>query len=217
MPIQFNCSGCGQAIEVDSEFAGRLVACPFCHATVEAPSESRLVTPPVATPSPPPAPGTPPPLPQPLPYRPATLPPVTSGMPPGAPQRDDGAKFCTMAFVIGLLLLPLPCLIGVVAASQTELMDPNVMQSIQTRPQVEQQEEFARIFAQWGKDHAGMAYTMAALTGLLTLAGIVTGIVGLARGWTRRWQGILGLVLSITCGACGTLSPLVLSNLPATP
>ena len=42
MSIQFHCPGCRQPIEVDREWAERLVACPYCRQTVTAPAESDL-------------------------------------------------------------------------------------------------------------------------------------------------------------------------------
>jgi hypothetical protein len=43
LAIQFECSGCGKAIEVDDDLAGRLVACPYCQTTVRAPAQGTLV------------------------------------------------------------------------------------------------------------------------------------------------------------------------------
>jgi hypothetical protein len=40
MPIQFECSGCGQPIEVDDEHAGKSAACPYCQRVVTVPSAS---------------------------------------------------------------------------------------------------------------------------------------------------------------------------------
>jgi hypothetical protein len=42
MAIQFHCPGCRQPVEVDDEWAGKLVACPYCRRTVTAPAESLL-------------------------------------------------------------------------------------------------------------------------------------------------------------------------------
>lgn len=42
MVIQFSCPGCQQPIEVDGEWAGQHVACPFCQRVVTAPTESTL-------------------------------------------------------------------------------------------------------------------------------------------------------------------------------
>ncbi|RJP40604.1 MAG: hypothetical protein C4547_02565 [Phycisphaerales bacterium] len=42
MAIRFSCPGCKQPLEVDDEWAGKLVACPFCRNTVTAPEESTL-------------------------------------------------------------------------------------------------------------------------------------------------------------------------------
>lgn len=44
MAIQFNCPGCRQPVEVDDEWAGQHVACPFCQRVVTAPNESTIRT-----------------------------------------------------------------------------------------------------------------------------------------------------------------------------
>ena len=40
MPIQFNCEGCRQPIEVDDEAANMRACCPFCSAVVQVPAVS---------------------------------------------------------------------------------------------------------------------------------------------------------------------------------
>lgn len=42
MSIRFQCQSCSQPIEVDDEWAGKTVACPFCSATINAPDQSTL-------------------------------------------------------------------------------------------------------------------------------------------------------------------------------
>jgi hypothetical protein len=42
MAIRFQCGSCSQPIEVDDEWASKLVACPYCRKTVAAPAESAL-------------------------------------------------------------------------------------------------------------------------------------------------------------------------------
>jgi hypothetical protein len=42
MAIRFRCGACSQPIEVDDEWASKMVACPFCHKTITAPTESTL-------------------------------------------------------------------------------------------------------------------------------------------------------------------------------
>jgi len=42
MAIHFHCPSCAQPIEIDDEWAGKLVACPYCRNTVSAPAESTL-------------------------------------------------------------------------------------------------------------------------------------------------------------------------------
>lgn len=44
MVVQFSCPGCQQPIEVDPEWAGQHVACPFCQRVVTAPTESTITS-----------------------------------------------------------------------------------------------------------------------------------------------------------------------------
>lgn len=45
MAIQFQCVACAKPIEIDDEWAGRLVECPYCHETITAPAFSMSSTP----------------------------------------------------------------------------------------------------------------------------------------------------------------------------
>ncbi|MCP4594465.1 MAG: hypothetical protein GY842_27355 [bacterium] len=45
MTIQFQCPACAQPIEIDPEWAGQAVACPYCRKSVAAPRESTFQTP----------------------------------------------------------------------------------------------------------------------------------------------------------------------------
>ena len=45
MSIQFTCVSCGKAVEIDDEWALRLVECPYCHDTITAPGRSTLRAP----------------------------------------------------------------------------------------------------------------------------------------------------------------------------
>lgn len=49
MAIQFFCSACGQAIEVDDSAAGVAVTCPYCRKVVVAPAQTDLSKPPVVS------------------------------------------------------------------------------------------------------------------------------------------------------------------------
>jgi hypothetical protein len=66
MAIRFSCPSCRQPIEVDDNWAGQTVACPYCRRVVTAPAQSSWPPPviPVAAPAtggiaPPPPPGIP--------------------------------------------------------------------------------------------------------------------------------------------------------------
>ena len=40
MVVQFKCPGCGQPVEVDDEWSGKQVGCPFCERLISAPAQS---------------------------------------------------------------------------------------------------------------------------------------------------------------------------------
>ena len=42
MTIRFHCGSCSQPIEVDDEWASKIVACPYCRKTVSAPAASTI-------------------------------------------------------------------------------------------------------------------------------------------------------------------------------
>ncbi|MCH7700069.1 MAG: hypothetical protein IID37_00140 [Planctomycetes bacterium] len=76
MDVRFQCPACDQPIEVDGEWAGAAVACPYCQKTVTAPASSTF------------QPNVPPPTAQPLAGAPAAYPGVAtpgvySAIPPG--------------------------------------------------------------------------------------------------------------------------------------
>jgi endogenous inhibitor of DNA gyrase (YacG/DUF329 family) len=43
MTIQFQCASCGNPIEIDDEWGGKAVACPYCRKSVTAPMDSTFV------------------------------------------------------------------------------------------------------------------------------------------------------------------------------
>ncbi len=45
MAIRFQCSSCSQPIEVDDDWASKVVACPYCRSTSTAPDESTVTDP----------------------------------------------------------------------------------------------------------------------------------------------------------------------------
>lgn len=80
MDVRFQCPACDQPIEVDGEWAGAAVACPYCQKTVTAPAASTF------------QPNVPPPTAQPLAGAPGAYPGVAtpgvySAIPPGGRNR----------------------------------------------------------------------------------------------------------------------------------
>lgn len=191
MAIQFYCSGCGQAIEVDDEYAKRLIACPFCHATVEAPAASALIRP-QAVPSTPALPGT----------FVGSPPPLGHSLTPAIPVRNP-AWLCTLGFICGLALPLNSCLGLVLFASQSGFVPK--LKDLQERQKADtpaQQAMLLEELQKWPKEHPGTNALVTILMFGLVIGGLSTSIAGLIKARTRKWQAIVGLVLCGLCGSC---------------
>jgi hypothetical protein len=110
MTIQFQCPACEQPIEVDAEWASRLVACPYCHKTVTAPADSTL------------APGMATPTASPLSTSPGSPATVELLQRPGATRTNPFAPWALG--LSGLSLLAFVCLSMYTAAKMLDLVGP---------------------------------------------------------------------------------------------
>jgi hypothetical protein len=193
MAIQFYCSGCGQAIEVDDEFANRPIACPFCHATVEAPATSQLDRP---------APATAAPLPTAAFPGAAPAAPGLYGPGPGAaPGRSNPAWLCTVGMLCGLGV-PLVMVIWLLLVfNQPEVR--NQIQALESqRADVQAQSAaLAEQAKKWTEEYPGASLMISLTLVALVIGGLATSLAGLIRARTRRWQAVIGLLI---CGCCAT-------------
>jgi len=108
MAIRFPCGACAQPIEVDDEWAMRQVACPYCHTTITAPSESTLGDPtsiPAATPLGPPE---------------AVATNVSSTQIGGAPLKNRNHLAIVAAVLVGLSLV---CFLGFASIMSSHAAD----------------------------------------------------------------------------------------------
>lgn len=212
MAIQFICSGCRQPIEVDPEWAGQTVMCPYCRYVQTAPAESTFRPEAVRPASPvrPPVPGeadgafgtvAPPP---PAGSRPTWPPAVT-----GAPAEPDSLGRASA--VLGVLAWCL--LIGGLAIALPLFRD--AMESV--RPllkssggAVSEQELNRKLEAHiQEKMMTDAAFRVRAVKASLVVllaeacgvAGLIVGLVGLGRRRARRAATVLGLVV------CGLFLP----------
>lgn len=201
MTIQFQCSGCRQPIEIDDEWGGKQVACPYCRRTITAPEFSTLEDVgdvPVAQPA---APSISDPA--------ADLrepPPVPAGHAPWPPASPGAAGSGTIAVVALVLTLGfVACTIayvGIMNAHMDELSSVLDPETIETNP-----------FGAWSKflqeEYGGrppgwmLALSALMFGGLaLWVAALVCSIIAL-RGSTRRGMALACL---LTCAIWPLLS-----------
>lgn len=193
MAIRFQCAACSQPIEVDDEWAMRLVACPYCRRTVTAPRESFLPEVseiPTAKPS-----GT---------HAWAGQEIVTASPPPVYIQRGPSMALrrnhvgtaaavlagLAIAFVVAFLLVTRP--------HQTELLElSRTMQTGGFGQMMKAQQEM--IDKNGGRLPSWM--TMMILCelagGMVWFAALICGLIGLRGVYDRRDKAIIALVI---CG-----------------
>lgn len=225
MAIQFKCSSCGRAIEVDDEFAGREAQCPYCDAVISVPQRSALDEP--ATPPPPPvqpiagdeasftaAPDEPPPPPSDwdAPVAPPGVPAPLRGMRPDEDagpaslhvgpiedQRTRSARRLGIAsFILGLFaLLTFLTVLCVVVALLLQMTRENP-EMVSLGP--EQAQEFQRRVEQMP---GAVWITIGGLLGsLAAVIGLPMGIVSLVRCQRRNALAWTGVVLTGCCVLC---------------
>lgn len=198
MAIQFRCTGCGQAIEVDDDFAGRLVGCPFCHSSVQAPSASQAIPQPVPQATPMGAPA------QPFP------PPPPFGAMPGAAMAapDPAARWCTIGLICGILAWITPFLMLMTMISQTNLLQDIQRLQSTNADQKALQEEINNAMKRWGEEHPGVVASFTLVMGAMIIAGLAASIVGLIRARRRKVQAVIGVIMCGICAMCGVMNML---------
>jgi hypothetical protein len=198
MPIQFQCPGCTEPIEVDAEWALKPVTCPYCRRTVTAPAESTLPDPtrmPVAQPlsGPPPggldASGQPMSVPMGEPYQAMSGPSVTT-----AAAGSSRNRVAIAGFVMGLIGVFLLFGASVIMA----VHDDDIMALQGTGSEVSNPLEMnQRMLEHFGGTMPGWIYLMSfAFLGAipLILAGLVCSAIGL-RSRVRRGYAVAGVVV----------------------
>lgn len=195
MAIRFQCSACSQPIEVDDEWAQKLVTCPYCCKTVTAPAESALPEPaeiPTATRLDQPGPGV-------IPVH-----PVEPTAPVTPRSNVMGKVAFGLAFAV-VVLIGLYCIIG--SAYRAEL-EPLVQPDRSFSEQMQAFQEYAA--SRGGMPPTWMmAMSLLSVTAALVwVAALVCGIVGVCRTTNRSWAiaalVVTGLTPLLFC--CGGLA-----------
>jgi hypothetical protein len=196
MAIQFQCPSCGQPIEIDDEWAGQEVSCPFCRKVVTAPANSTWH----ATRIPQAAPLVLPPPPFGVPGDQLT----PTGVPLAARRTKSFAMWACLLSATGWLLLIVTMMAGarVLSPILEQVHDPSLDVGQQQQRLIEAvQKETARN----PKPFFGMA--VASMTGLGCLMGaLVVSIVGLTRREMNVAVGIGTIILSVLPLFCVCLS-----------
>lgn len=180
MPIQFACTTCGKPIEIDDEFAGQAVTCPYCRNVMQAPARSANSEAPNAIHE---SPGP-------------------SGASSAVPHLFTGPQptnwFASASLICAILMLLSLCLGMAGAAKVMKQIAPDM------KLQPNQMEQVANQAAK-----EPMVMTSSALMLLASVLGVIFAILGLTRRTGRRWQAIVGLVLCGLMLACGCLNIVV--------
>jgi len=201
MAIQFICPGCGQPIEVDDEYAGRLVGCPFCQTAAEAPAATTL---------PPPGQAASATVAEPV-FGSASraAEPAPDAMP--STNWDAQALAITNASNAAMRLCTIGLLCGIglwftmLASSLLILRMPDVRQKIQQLQANEAtttdvQNTVMQASEQFGQQHPAIALLMSVAVVGFMLIGIGASVAGLMRSPLRRGQAMVGLFLNGSCG-----------------
>lgn len=189
MAIRFQCGACAQPIEVDDEWATKLVACPYCRKTVTAPQASTLEdveTVPTATP-----------------VAPAG---EVSAYPPVPEASQHPNRIAAVALVLACAAIVMLMASRIILAANAAEMQP-LLEAIESA------QGFNEVMAAQQKfydAHGGppawlMGCSLLVIGSLLTaLAGIVCGIIGLRHPRRRTMAGIsliVSAIIPILC--CG--------------
>jgi len=193
MAIQFQCGACHQPIEVDEEWGGKTVACPFCQSRVTAPTQTQLEDEAVPTASPTMA-----------------QPPHPShrAEPSYAPAQPKNTIAIVAAVAAGLMLVALLGMRGVQNAhiGEIERMEARMLELSEEGMGMFQASQTASMELMEANDGAipGWIVSMWALmavAGMLWVATLVCGILG-ARWLTHRRYAVGALVV---CGVAPVL------------
>jgi hypothetical protein len=188
MPIRFACPACQQPIEVDEQWGGQSVACPYCQRVVSAPTSSTLPARQVPTASP--ATG----------YEP-TPPPATGSQPVHAPRPGGRGLLALGLAMVSLVLGVAGWLVGVGGPLEARVID-----RFGVNPSPEQiQQVVDETRAEWAKgniqlDRRGV---LASTIGLIcSAAALILAIQSLLRHERRRVSAIIACILGSLMLAC---------------
>jgi DNA-directed RNA polymerase subunit RPC12/RpoP len=210
MAIQFACPSCRQPIEIDDEYGGRQVSCPYCHHVVAAPTRSTLE---------PPSPGgatpearglpetsatsaeTPPAGATPTAGQPAER-PLPPGFPPFAsPPTGVAAQVKTrnVAGIVGLSCGVLTLLLYAVAVGilMSHLNDIGIKPN-EKFDQARFQKRLMELTQEQAK-HPWLMSMFASFAGamLCWVAGLICSAIGMSRRYRSRAVAVAGLVVAM--------------------
>ena len=194
MAIRFQCGSCNQPIEVDDQWGGRTVACPYCKSTITAPFESTLGD---------------------LSDIPAAS-PVTSGeidssAPVNAQSNESSNVVALVALILAMIVIALIGLGTMIAA-------PHALEMKQIARELEEAQDSAgsatKAIIQYAQSHGGDLPTWMFMLGMIhivtmaiSVAAIVCGIVGLRHARRRRMAvAALAICGGITVYSCAMMA-----------
>lgn len=207
MPIRFTCPACRQPLEIDDDWGGQSVACPYCRKVVTAPRTSTWLSGeiPVASPGRPESASPPPPG-----FAPPPPPPGYEAPPYRPSERVGSAGWALTLSVLGALVA-----VGV-SLVWLGMFGGKVMQ--RTGPEATQ-EEVNRIVQELvakGETPRHPALAGAATAAALaSIAGLVLGVRSLVRQEPRRGLAIAACILGAMFLICQMMLMLMIVGAPA--
>lgn len=185
MAIRFACPSCRQPIEVDDEWAGQSVGCPYCRKVITAPAVSSWPSDQI-------------PMASPLRESPEPVVPA-SGYPVRSPAQAASAApwALTMAITSALLSIFASLVwLGNLARVLTEKAGPNATQ-----------EELAKVYsnmiASGQLPHSPLATAAAVVGTLCGIGGLVLAIRTLLWQQPRRGMAIAACIICVAFSCCG--------------
>lgn len=198
MAIQFPCGACGQPVEIDDEWAGKTVACPFCHSQIIAPTESRLTNSddvPMATAMQPPSPIHPPT---------SAAPPASTEVLLSASTPSDSNRLAIVAVVLAALMLILFIIfnrIMSVHVTEVQAVAGQVQQAVEQgkgvlvavqKAQLEFLEHNGGVMPTW----LAVAVMCEILGGLTWISALICAVIAVRRPAHKRYS----IAALVACG-----------------
>lgn len=196
MAIQFACPSCREPIEIDDEWAGQAVSCPYCRHVVNAPTTSTWTA-----------------------ARPPTAAPVTSlprsiegGIPAVAAGGSGGSPRWALTLAITGCLMCCLAYGGMVSAILGQIIARAGPDATQEQLQAAHQEYMKELIEEGRLPVGGFVVACTLIGTCCSLAGLILAVRALLRPAGRKAAAVVACVLSACFLMCQALMMLALAE-----